>query len=133
MCLVKKWQKEFRGSLLRSVNFYTALHWALLYRVIKSCKVVFLCRLLYLGFFFLLCFFILHSVAEGPFITGENVDTSSDLMLAQMLQMEFDREYDAQLRREEKKFNGDSKGIFALETFEAFYLHCQSCGGVANA
>lgn len=31
-------------------------------------------------------------------------------MLAQMLQMEFDREYDAQLRREEKKFNGDSKG-----------------------
>lgn len=32
-------------------------------------------------------------------------------MLAQMLQMEFDREYDAQLRREEKKFNGDSKGI----------------------
>uniref|UniRef100_A0A8D2B315 Serine/threonine-protein kinase RIO3 n=1 Tax=Sciurus vulgaris TaxID=55149 RepID=A0A8D2B315_SCIVU len=49
------------------------------------------------------------SVAEGPFISGENIDTSSDLMLAQMLQMEFDREYDAQLRREEKKFNGDSK------------------------
>ncbi|XP_023601481.1 serine/threonine-protein kinase RIO3 isoform X3 [Myotis lucifugus] len=48
-------------------------------------------------------------VAEGPFLTGENTDTSSDLMLAQMLQMEFDREYDAQLRREEKKFNGDSK------------------------
>lgn len=44
-------------------------------------------------------------------------------MLAQMLQMEFDREYDAQLRREEKKFNGDSKGIFALEIFEAFYLY----------
>lgn len=44
-------------------------------------------------------------------------------MLAQMLQMEFDREYDAQLRREEKKFNGDSKGtlikrnILALEAF----------------
>lgn len=43
------------------------------------------------------------AVTEGPFISGENVDTSSDLMLAQMLQMEFDREYDAQLRREEKK------------------------------
>ena len=52
----------------------------------------------------------MNSVAEGPFISGENIDTSSDLMLAQMLQMEFDREYDAQLRREEKKFNGDSKG-----------------------
>lgn len=57
---------------------------------------------------------ILNSVAEGPFISGENIDTSSDLMLAQMLQMEFDREYDAQLRREEKKFNGDSKGTVTL-------------------
>lgn len=56
----------------------------------------------------------MNSVAEGPFITGENIDTSSDLMLAQMLQMEFDREYDAQLRREEKKFNGDSKGTMTL-------------------
>ena len=56
----------------------------------------------------------MNSVAEGPFITGENTDTSSDLMLAQMLQMEFDREYDAQLRREEKKFNGDSKGTMTL-------------------
>lgn len=40
---------------------------------------------------------------EGP-------DTDSDLMLAQMLQMQFDREFDDQLRREERKFNGDSKG-----------------------
>lgn len=63
---------------------------------------------------------ILNSVAEGPFITGENTDTSSDLMLAQMLQMEFDREYDAQLRREEKKFNGDSKGTVTLLR----QLHC---------
>ncbi|TEA37266.1 hypothetical protein DBR06_SOUSAS10010046, partial [Sousa chinensis] len=56
-------------------------------------------------------------VAEGPFITGENIDTSSDLMLAQMLQMEFDREYDAQLRREEKKFNGDSKVSISFENY----------------
>lgn len=56
-------------------------------------------------------------VAEGPFITGENNDTSSDLMLAQMLQMEFDREYDAQLRREEKKFNGDSKVSISFENY----------------
>ncbi|XP_073088180.1 serine/threonine-protein kinase RIO3-like isoform X1 [Manis javanica] len=57
------------------------------------------------------------AVAEGPFITGENMDTSSDLMLAQMLQMEFDREYDAQLRREEKKFNGDSKVSISFENY----------------
>ncbi|XP_068849699.1 serine/threonine-protein kinase RIO3 isoform X3 [Capricornis sumatraensis] len=57
------------------------------------------------------------AVAEGPFITGENIDTSSDLMLAQMLQMEFDREYDAQLRREEKKFNGDSKVSISFENY----------------
>ncbi|XP_074998087.1 serine/threonine-protein kinase RIO3 isoform X4 [Calonectris borealis] len=57
------------------------------------------------------------AVAEGPFITGENIDTSSDLMLAQMLQMEFDREYDAQLRREEKKINGDSKVSISFENF----------------
>lgn len=37
-------------------------------------------------------------------------NTTSDLMLAQMLQMQFDREFDDQLRREERKFNGDNKG-----------------------
>ncbi|XP_058034438.1 serine/threonine-protein kinase RIO3 isoform X2 [Ahaetulla prasina] len=57
------------------------------------------------------------SIIDGPFISGENVDTSSDLMLAQMLQMEFDREYDAQLRREEKKFNGDSKVSISFENY----------------
>lgn len=43
-------------------------------------------------------------------LPDEAPDTTSDLMLAQMLQMQFDREFDDQLRREEKKFNGDSKG-----------------------
>ncbi|XP_078254091.1 serine/threonine-protein kinase RIO3 isoform X2 [Rhinoraja longicauda] len=38
-------------------------------------------------------------------LIGEGTETSSDLLLAQMLQMEFDREYDAQLRREENKLN----------------------------
>lgn len=37
-------------------------------------------------------------------------ETTSDLMLAQMLQMQFDREFDDQLRLEERKFNGDNKG-----------------------
>ncbi|KAG8133526.1 putative Serine-threonine-protein [Naja naja] len=57
------------------------------------------------------------SIIDRPFVSGENVDTSSDLMLAQMLQMEFDREYDAQLRREEKKFNGDSKVSISFENY----------------
>lgn len=43
-------------------------------------------------------------------LSEDTCDTTSDLVLAQMLQMQFDREYDDQLRREEKKFNGDSKG-----------------------
>ncbi|XP_007435372.1 serine/threonine-protein kinase RIO3 [Python bivittatus] len=57
------------------------------------------------------------SIIDRPFVSGENIDTSSDLMLAQMLQMEFDREFDAQLRREEKKFNGDSKVSISFENY----------------
>lgn len=44
-------------------------------------------------------------------------DTDSDLMLAQMLQMQFDREFDDQLKREEKKFNGDSKVSISFENY----------------
>ncbi|XP_022522649.2 serine/threonine-protein kinase RIO3 [Astyanax mexicanus] len=47
----------------------------------------------------------------------QDADTSSDLMLAQMLQMEFDREFDTQLRREEKKFNGESKVSISFENY----------------
>lgn len=41
---------------------------------------------------------------------GTENDTSNDLMLAEMLQLEFDREHDNMLTKEEAKFNGDSKG-----------------------
>ncbi len=37
-------------------------------------------------------------------------DTQDDLLLAQMLQLEYDREHDLQLRAEEKHFNKHSKG-----------------------
>ena len=37
-------------------------------------------------------------------------DTSSDHLLAQMLQLEFDREHDQQLRVEERHFNQHNKG-----------------------
>ena len=42
------------------------------------------------------------------------VDTSSDLLLAQMLQFEMDAEHDLQLKREEDKWNGTSKGLHFL-------------------
>lgn len=62
--------------------------------------------------------FLEVAVADGLFVFGENVNTSSDRMLAQKLQMEFDREYDAQLRHEAKKFNGDSKVSISFENYQ---------------
>ncbi|XP_005990813.1 serine/threonine-protein kinase RIO3 [Latimeria chalumnae] len=56
-------------------------------------------------------------VIDYSFISGENIDTSSDLMLAKMLQMQFDREHDALLLREEKKFNGESKISISFENY----------------
>uniref|UniRef100_A0A3P8WPG8 Serine/threonine-protein kinase RIO3 n=1 Tax=Cynoglossus semilaevis TaxID=244447 RepID=A0A3P8WPG8_CYNSE len=50
-------------------------------------------------------------------LSEDTCDTTSDLVLAQMLQMQFDREYDDQLRREEKKFNGDSKVSISFENY----------------
>ncbi|KAM8822061.1 serine/threonine-protein kinase RIO3 [Synchiropus picturatus] len=53
-------------------------------------------------------------------------DTSSDLMLAQMLQLQFDREFDQQLRREEKKFNGDSKVSVSFENHRMLHPYEES-------
>ena len=41
---------------------------------------------------------------------GEGPDTSNDLLLAQMLQLEFDRQHDRLVGAEEKVYNRDSKG-----------------------
>lgn len=64
-------------------------------------------------------------------LSDDVCDTSSDLMLAQMLQMQFDREFDDQLRREEKKFNGDSKGKNLLGGLMLWNQRCH--GSVAHA
>ncbi|RXM36083.1 Serine/threonine-protein kinase RIO3 [Acipenser ruthenus] len=61
-----------------------------------------------------------------PLITGDNIDTASDLMLAQMMQMEFDREFDTQLRREEKKFNGESKVSVSFENYRMVHPYDDS-------
>ncbi|XP_058473612.1 serine/threonine-protein kinase RIO3 isoform X1 [Solea solea] len=58
-----------------------------------------------------------ESVSDLLLSDETGADTTSDLMLAQMLQMQFDREFDDQLRREEKKFNGDSKVSISFENY----------------
>lgn len=44
-------------------------------------------------------------------VTAEN-DESNDLLLAQMLQLEFDKEYDDFVKSKEKVFNQNSNGIY---------------------
>ena len=44
------------------------------------------------------------------------------MYLAQVLQYEYDREYDQQVNREEKLFNGNSKGTMALIFFFFFFF-----------
>ena len=41
---------------------------------------------------------------------GDDAATESDLLLAQMLQLQFDKEHDALLDVEERKQNANSKG-----------------------
>ncbi|XP_034041840.1 serine/threonine-protein kinase RIO3 isoform X2 [Thalassophryne amazonica] len=62
--------------------------------------------------------FLELTAPEADLLLDDRVsDTASDLMLAQMLQMQYDREFDDQLRREEKKFNGDSKVSISFENY----------------
>jgi len=67
--------------------------------------------------------------SSSEWLTCDNVDTSSDLLLAQMLQFELDAEHDLQLKREEDKWNGTSKGLYfcffadcSLILFDVNYL-----------
>jgi len=63
------------------------------------------------------------SSSEWP--ACDTVDTSSDLLLAQMLQFEMDAEHDLQLKREEDKWNGTSKGLISFFLLSNF---CWSFG-----
>lgn len=62
------------------------------------------------------------AIAKRPFITGENTDTSSDLMLAQILQMEFGKEYDAQFRQKEDSMEIKKKFPCPLKIIEKSIL-----------
>ena len=55
--------------------------------------------------------------SSSDWLTCDDVDTSSDLLLAQMLQFELDAEHDLQLKREEDKWNGTSKGLNLFLTY----------------
>ncbi|KAM6908499.1 serine/threonine-protein kinase RIO3 [Lycodopsis pacificus] len=62
-------------------------------------------------------FTALNDPSADLLLSEDSSETTSDLMLAKMLQMQFDREFDDQLRREEKKFNGDSKVSISFENY----------------
>ena len=49
-------------------------------------------------------------------------DTSNDLMLAQMLQLQFDVEYEKDLKARENRMNGTSKGIHYLSAIDGVQL-----------
>ena len=51
-----------------------------------------------------------YTTVETLSLGSPTHDTGSDYMLAQMLQLEYDREHDRQLQVEEKHFNKQSKG-----------------------
>lgn len=51
----------------------------------------------------------------------EGKETDSDLLLAQMLQLQFNREYDAELSREEQKYNKDSKVGISFSNFRSVH------------
>ncbi|XP_075936420.1 serine/threonine-protein kinase RIO3 isoform X2 [Anarhichas minor] len=62
-------------------------------------------------------FTALNDPSADLLLSEDSSETTSDLMLAKMLQMQFDHEFDDQLRREEKKFNGDSKVSISFENY----------------
>ncbi|XP_066268340.1 serine/threonine-protein kinase RIO3-like [Branchiostoma lanceolatum] len=60
------------------------------------------------------------AVGSGSdFLTAQtdDLDVSDDLLLAQMLQREFDLEHDQMLRMEERKVNGDSRVTISFENY----------------
>ena len=47
----------------------------------------------------------------SQFMTSDDQSTANDLLLAQMMQHEFDREHDKEIKIKENKFNSQSKGL----------------------
>ena len=53
---------------------------------------------------------ILYFVVAIESVNDPIVDTENDLMLAQMLQLQFDEEYEKVIKAQEYRMNGTSKG-----------------------
>ena len=65
----------------------------------------------------------LIQAAEG----GENSDTSSDVALARMLQMQFDKEHNEMLKAQEKQYNGSNKGktqYSCICLYNGYWIFC---------
>jgi len=58
---------------------------------------------------------------ELPFGDGNNPDTETDLLLAQMLQNEFDRENDHMVNVYEQKYNGNSKVSLSFNNYKSVH------------
>ncbi|CAG7828927.1 unnamed protein product [Allacma fusca] len=56
-------------------------------------------------------------ISELMDVPTNSDDCSSDQVIAQMLQMQFNREYDDQIKRVEQKFNGSSKVSVSLSNY----------------
>ena len=55
------------------------------------------------------------AVADIPPDTDAAFDTSDDLVIAQMLQKQFDREHDMALAKEERSLNRSADSVFGFE------------------
>ena len=60
-------------------------------------------------------------------VTEDVSDTVDDLMLAQMLQLEFDREHDLLVSAQEKHHNKNSKSMLLLSCCSLCFLFHYSC------
>lgn len=61
---------------------------------------------------------IIDGTMDDEFAYINDGDTSNDLMLARLLQLEYDKEHDAKLKKEEKHINKDSKISVSFDRFK---------------
>ena len=57
------------------------------------------------------------------FTGGTSPDTENDFLLAQMIQLEYDKEYDRTIDSMEKRYNGESKGIYTCQFVNGVSMH----------
>lgn len=61
------------------------------------------------------------------FTGGTSPDTENDFLLAQMIQLEYDKEYDRTIDSMEKRYNGESKGTFSCQFVSGVFMHTHAC------